>query len=201
MKRSDRIEPGMVFNRLTVLSKAYVKKYPYGGVPDRMHIVYWYCKCVCGNERAISGSALRNGHTKSCGCIRKGRASPARKASGVAAMNYLYSRYKASAKTRGLLFDIPFSVFKILVTQPCFYCQAAPKYFDNAGKNHGGVYVNGIDRDRSTGDYIIENAVPCCSNCNYAKGSMTRTEFLAWVTSVYRHSCATLTEIPPRLSI
>lgn len=28
----------------------------------------WHCKCECGNECDVVGSALRNGHTKSCGC-------------------------------------------------------------------------------------------------------------------------------------
>ena len=31
----------------------------------------WYkCRCACGTERTISGSALRSGRSKSCGCTR-----------------------------------------------------------------------------------------------------------------------------------
>lgn len=31
---------------------------------------YWYCKCLkCGNIKSIRGISLRNGTTKSCGCI------------------------------------------------------------------------------------------------------------------------------------
>ena len=30
---------------------------------------YWTCKCDCGNIVYINGSNLRNGHTKSCGCV------------------------------------------------------------------------------------------------------------------------------------
>ena len=33
--------------------------------------VYWKCVCDCGNTCIIHGTKLRNGHTKSCGCIRK----------------------------------------------------------------------------------------------------------------------------------
>lgn len=29
----------------------------------------WLCKCDCGNETVVSISNLRNGHTKSCGCL------------------------------------------------------------------------------------------------------------------------------------
>jgi hypothetical protein len=33
----------------------------------------WICKCSCGKTVQIRGTSLRNGITKSCGCIRKGR--------------------------------------------------------------------------------------------------------------------------------
>ena len=32
--------------------------------------VYWECKCDCGNITVINGVALRNGNTKSCGCLK-----------------------------------------------------------------------------------------------------------------------------------
>lgn len=31
----------------------------------------WECKCDCGNTVITSGSAMRKGHTKSCGCLQK----------------------------------------------------------------------------------------------------------------------------------
>ena len=32
--------------------------------------VFWLCVCDCGVEKAVSGSRLRSGDTKSCGCLR-----------------------------------------------------------------------------------------------------------------------------------
>ena len=32
---------------------------------------YWQCKCDCGEELIVNSNNLRNGHTKSCGCLRK----------------------------------------------------------------------------------------------------------------------------------
>lgn len=29
----------------------------------------WLCRCDCGNYKIINGSSLKNGNTKSCGCI------------------------------------------------------------------------------------------------------------------------------------
>jgi len=30
----------------------------------------WVCRCACGVERTVAGTALRRGATKSCGCLR-----------------------------------------------------------------------------------------------------------------------------------
>jgi hypothetical protein len=32
---------------------------------------FWLCSCVCGNNKIVTLSSLRNGDTKSCGCIRR----------------------------------------------------------------------------------------------------------------------------------
>ena len=58
-------EVGNRYGYLTVLSMdKYVK---YKGT-------YWKCKCDCGNETIVIGQNLRNGHTKSCGCLGRFRA-------------------------------------------------------------------------------------------------------------------------------
>ena len=31
----------------------------------------WLCKCDCGNIKTITGSKLKSGWTKSCGCLQK----------------------------------------------------------------------------------------------------------------------------------
>lgn len=35
----------------------------------------WTCRCTCGNTVVVHGGNLRNGHTKSCGCLSKERTS------------------------------------------------------------------------------------------------------------------------------
>jgi len=32
--------------------------------------MYWLCKCDCGNTYEVSSSNLKNGTTRSCGCIK-----------------------------------------------------------------------------------------------------------------------------------
>lgn len=56
-----KIEPGERFWRLVVLRRA--------GTVDN-HAV-WRCACDCGKQCVITGSALKHGKTKSCGCWRR----------------------------------------------------------------------------------------------------------------------------------
>lgn len=56
------IPPGSEFGRLTVISDAQRPPHAYGK--------HFLCKCACGNQVIVGGGALRNGGTKSCGCLR-----------------------------------------------------------------------------------------------------------------------------------
>lgn len=50
---------GQKFGRLTVLSR--------DGIGISGHI-RWLCQCDCGKTKAVLGSSLKSGNTKSCGC-------------------------------------------------------------------------------------------------------------------------------------
>ena len=54
-------EVGNKYGRLTVVSLA--------GTQNNRGL--WHCKCECGNECNVIGKYLRNGDTKSCGCMKK----------------------------------------------------------------------------------------------------------------------------------
>ena len=55
---------GQVFHWLTVLRE---------NGRDKRNRVLWLCRCKCGNEVTVSGSNLRSGNTKSCGCYKRER--------------------------------------------------------------------------------------------------------------------------------
>lgn len=57
---------GQRFGRLTVIRLAEGHRKPNGTMVRR-----WVCKCDCGNECIVSVGNLKNGSTKSCGCLRK----------------------------------------------------------------------------------------------------------------------------------
>lgn len=54
---------GKTFGRLTVKRKT--EERGSGGN------VVWDCVCVCGNPVSVGGAFLRNGNTRSCGCLKK----------------------------------------------------------------------------------------------------------------------------------
>jgi hypothetical protein len=41
----------------------------YAGV-DKQRQSLWHCRCECGNEVVVRTGNLKNGNTKSCGCLR-----------------------------------------------------------------------------------------------------------------------------------
>lgn len=54
---------GQTFGRLQVL-------YPCGYL-EKDNRLAWLCKCECGNYIIVTGKRLRNGGTKSCGCLQR----------------------------------------------------------------------------------------------------------------------------------
>jgi len=56
---------GKKFNRLTVISLSHRKHNNNGS------IIYWKCLCDCGKYIITVANSLKNGHTKSCGCLHK----------------------------------------------------------------------------------------------------------------------------------
>jgi hypothetical protein len=55
---------GQKFSNLTVIKFAGVVHYGRHGQKTM-----WLCKCDCGNERLVSSGNLRDGNSKSCGCL------------------------------------------------------------------------------------------------------------------------------------
>jgi len=64
---------GIKYNRLFVLCYQ----------PNNKKKGYWLCKCDCGNLAIVLGSNLRQGRTRSCGCLRKEFASKKFKTHGM----------------------------------------------------------------------------------------------------------------------
>ena len=67
---SNRIDlTGQYFGRLKVLCY-------YNTADDKDRKAKWLCECACGRFKVISGKSLRDGDTKSCGCIKEEQKHP-----------------------------------------------------------------------------------------------------------------------------
>lgn len=171
---------GRKFGRLIAIS--YAGRNDYGN-----HV--WLCRCNCGNEKIIyKGSLLKNpGGVKSCGCLQKEITSKRASKENNATANALYSEYRSSARKRDLLFKLSKNQFLKLTSQDCYYCGALPSCVRKVKSCIKEYTYNGIDRVDNNVGYIPENCVPCCSRCNKSKHTMTKNDFLSWVSDVYNN--------------
>jgi len=162
---------GEKFNRLTVIKRSYKKN----------HLICWLCKCDCGTEINVAGINLRSGRVKSCGCLHHNWMKPE-----LASMRYVIHDYKKSAKERGLEYNLTDKQFAGITQQDCFYCGAKPNNTSKYSNNNNGIYIyNGIDRIDNNKGYIIDNIVPCCTRCNYAKKNFTLEDYKNWIKNSY----------------
>lgn len=144
----------------------------------------WKCVCDCGAEKIVRHDRLTSGRTKSCG-----HASP-NQTGGMApeaVMLSLYRQAKKEAARRGLIFSLALEQFAELILSACYYCGVE---HSRKVKHVRGIPVNGIDRLDSRFGYLLDNCVPCCTECNLRKLDSSETDFYRWIGRVYRYIMA-----------
>jgi 5-methylcytosine-specific restriction endonuclease McrA len=160
--------------------------------------------CDCGNkyETPISKLIGKHASVKSCGCLsREYRASPkkgSRLPDGIAARNAVRDNYKNSTRYSGRVWDLTDEEFDRLTSAECFYCGCSPGKIYRARGNSGEFIYNGIDRVDNALGYTPENVVTACHTCNFAKGSMSFDEFMAWINRLVAHKTGVPGQIPSR---
>lgn len=135
------------------------------------------CKCDCGNDRIVTGHALKRGTIRSCGCTNPNK----NRIGGNREFNQSFSGYKQGAKRRGLSFELSPDDVKRMFNGECFYCGAIP----SMGKN--GYTRNGIDRIDSEKGYTLDNCVSCCTECNFLKSDTPYQEFIDRINAIANH--------------
>lgn len=145
--------------------------------------VYWLCECDCGQVKPVYGRDLRTTRSRSCGCLRNEVSALTHRKYPLEenGLCYTYSVYKCRAKTKGLKWALSLKSAGVLFKSPCYYCGSFPN------QRYRGATYNGIDRIDSTKGYEIDNCVPCCKTCNWAKRDTPQEEFKEWIRRAYRH--------------
>ena len=168
---------GLKSGRLTVIEKSHKSK-------DKNTI--WKCLCNCGNYTYVRASALKRGAIKSCGCSRgKKIGISLRKTYGEASRNILITNYKIGAMRRNLDFSLSIEECESIFKRNCHYCDKEPSQVLKTKNSFGEYIYNGIDRVINEKGYFINNAVPCCIQCNERKRAFTYDEFLKHIGRIY----------------
>jgi hypothetical protein len=176
---------GQKFGRLTVIKLNLEFMSEKKKINDRS--AYWNCICECGNTTISRGTTLICGKAKSCGCLMKERVSETHtKDFGISNINNLYKNYKQAAYRKNFRFNLTLIEFSNLILKPCHYCGVSDS-LTNVAKNINGnrlVKHNGIDRINNEIGYELNNCVPCCTFCNYAKRTSSYEDFVFWINNL-----------------
>ena len=123
----------------------------------------------------------------SCGCFGSEKRKSTRLPDNKGVIVQILLSYKRHAKNRDLYFGLTFDTFANLIRQPCYYCNSTTSNIKITKNFKAGFPYNGIDRLDSSIGYIENNVVPCCKTCNLAKRDTAKSDFLLWVSKVYKH--------------
>lgn len=131
--------------------------------------------CKCGRKWEARADSLWR--LQSCGnCLNWQE--------GLAAFSELYGTYKKRSLEKFGKFELNKDQFRKITKQLCYYCEASPSNIAKK-KWHNGAYIyNGIDRFDNNIGYTLENSIPCCKTCNYAKRNLTFDEFNNWIKRI-----------------
>lgn len=155
---------GNKYGNLTVIKKSHYKK----------KNLYWECKCECGEICYATSSDLKRGRKNFCNNCN-------REKSKKSVLNILYNNYKRGAIKRGFDFELNINEFEKIIHSNCYYCGIEPKQILNKKGMREQLIYNGIDRINNDFGYTINNSVPCCKFCNFAKKGFNINEFKEWL--------------------
>jgi hypothetical protein len=151
----------------------------------------WLLQCDCGNITTGIASGLKRGDKISCGCAKKARIGNFNKLpEGQSSINRLFHNYNVGARRRNLVFELTKELFCEIILLNCHYCGIVPSTSSAPiiKTSNGSITYNGIDRKEPSIGYTLENVVPCCKNCNYAKSNMTYLEFYDYINRLVKHN-------------
>jgi 5-methylcytosine-specific restriction endonuclease McrA len=124
----------------------------------------WLCKCDCGNQKEVRGSALFNGITVSCGCQSKGPNFPVRPNHIISRSRHHGMNRRAREKRAGG--RLPKGVKEFLSLRQRQNCAICECYIE-----HGSGEVDHIVPLAKGGSNELENVQLLCRTCNRSKGA------------------------------
>lgn len=154
----------------------------------------WICACDCGNIVTVNSQSLKNGNTKSCGCLKsitsKNNAHILHNNKRKDFPSITSAKRIWSKKIKNIS-NISFMEFYNLSLLDCEFCKSKPScyynYFEAESSRaseysikNGGFNYNKISKIDPLLDFKIDNVITCCNNCYHAKMNFSKDDFLIW---------------------
>lgn len=139
-------------------------------------------RCICGTEFVCQQSNVRTGNTTQC----KTCSVAARGNKQVRVWTHerqIYVRYRSAAKKRQLEFTLTQPELASMLSAPCHWCGVPSSA--NLTVNGRPFAYNGVDRLNNERGYHADNCVPCCLQCNRAKGALALHKWLDWLDRLF----------------
>ncbi len=161
---------GQRFGRLVVVREAPPKATKWGARAQ------WLCRCDCGQEKVVAGSALAQGVTQSCGCLGRENRLRLNTKHGQSRRNARTTEYTMfiAARTRAKRDHLPFTLtladIKIPALCPVF---GVPL---QCGTRANHEYSPSLDRRISELGYIPLNVQVISYKANRIKNNATLEE-------------------------
>lgn len=170
---------GKKFGRLTAIRRA--------SRPGELKSLTWLFKCDCGTEKEIAGEPVRQGGTRSCGCLRRDMGawnkgitgSEAHGFKGTGAIPHSwFSNLKYKSETRGIPFDLTIDQLWELYERQGKICAISGLPIGFTNKSESPTNWASLDRKDSSLGYTINNVQWVDRRINFMKQSATFDEFL-----------------------
>lgn len=180
----------MVFGYLTAIRLLYWQQEKAGHGGRQV----WLFRCKCGNEvekkvGQVATAAGVRGRIPSCGCRSYSKKLPP----SVAPLRQVIRYYKFGAKSRNHEFELTNEQCLQLFSMDCHWCGAPPSSVaSDHYKRKAHALYNGIDRVDNKAGYTIGNVVPCCSLCNYMKGTLSEDDFINHIAKIFNAQIGSL---------
>jgi len=147
LKKENKIDlTNQKFGKLTAL---YLIEIHFGN--DRSTV--WHCKCDCGNECDVKSINLRNGDTKSCGCLQSFEVENIIK---------LLNKNNISFKTEYCFNDLPKRFYDFYVNNKYIIEFDGEQHFfyKNSGWNNKEHFLKTRQHDLEKNQYCFNNNIP-----------------------------------------
>jgi hypothetical protein len=160
---------GRVFGRCTVIERD--ENIKSGNLQ-------WICRCECGNVCTVLGNSLKNGNTKSCGCLHKELIGNRKR---LAPFKSSYNKLQNRAQKYKIHSTLTYEEFlEFTQYNKCHYCHNTLNWKPFCSQSYN------IDRKDNNQGYTKENCVQCCKDCNWDKNQFFTYKQWYAMTEPYR---------------